>query len=106
MTASRLARRLGMDGNPLRRPTDKFAAWLGALLVVVFIIGAPAGTRTTDDFIERRASVTLCDYAGGQSVMQVADARALVEIVDNDHRLAKQLGVDLLLVLIVGASAA
>jgi hypothetical protein len=41
MTRLRLARRLGLDGNPLRRRTDKFAAWLAALLAVVFVIGAP-----------------------------------------------------------------
>ena len=42
MTASRLARRLGLDGNPLRRRTDKIAACLAVLLVAVFLIGAPA----------------------------------------------------------------
>jgi hypothetical protein len=41
MTATRLARRLGLDGNPLRRHTDKTAACLAALLVAVFLIGAP-----------------------------------------------------------------
>ena len=41
MTASRLARRLGLDGNPLRRRTDKIAACLAVLLVAVFLIGAP-----------------------------------------------------------------
>jgi hypothetical protein len=39
--ATRLARRLGLDGNPLRRRTDKIAARLAALLVVVFVAGAP-----------------------------------------------------------------
>src|SRR5215471_9305435 len=41
MTVSRLARQLGLDGNPLRRRTDKIAACLAALLVVVFVIGTP-----------------------------------------------------------------
>jgi hypothetical protein len=41
MKTTRLARRLGLDGNPLRRRTDKIAACLAALLVVVFLIGAP-----------------------------------------------------------------
>ena len=41
MTAARLARRLGLDGNPLRRRTDKIAAWLAALLLAMFLIGAP-----------------------------------------------------------------
>lgn len=37
----RLARRLGLDRNPLRRRTDKIAAWLGAGLLVAFLAGAP-----------------------------------------------------------------
>jgi len=41
ITTSRLARRLGLDGNPLRRRTDKIAARLAALLVAVFVVGAP-----------------------------------------------------------------
>jgi hypothetical protein len=41
MTARRFARRLGLDGNPLRRRTDKVAACLAALLVLAFLIGAP-----------------------------------------------------------------
>jgi hypothetical protein len=41
MTTSRLVRRLGLDGNPLRRRSDKIAVCLAALLVAVFLIGAP-----------------------------------------------------------------
>ena len=41
MKATRLARRLGLDGNPLRRRIDKIAACLAALLVAVFLTGAP-----------------------------------------------------------------
>jgi len=41
MKTTRLARRLGLDGNSLRRRTDKIAACLAALLGVVFLIGAP-----------------------------------------------------------------
>ena len=36
-----IRRRLGLDGNPLRRRTDKIAACLAALLIAVFLIGAP-----------------------------------------------------------------
>ena len=42
MRATRLTRRLGLDRNPLRRRSDKIAAWLAAVLVVVFLAGAPA----------------------------------------------------------------
>ena len=41
MKTTWLARKLGLDGNPLRRRTDKIAAWAAALLVAVFLIGAP-----------------------------------------------------------------
>lgn len=37
----RLARRLGLDANPLRRRTDKMAACLGAGLLVMFLAAAP-----------------------------------------------------------------
>jgi len=36
-----LARKLGLDGNPLRRRSDKTAAWATALLLAVFLAGAP-----------------------------------------------------------------
>ena len=41
MKKTRLARRLGLDGNPLRRRIDKIAACLAALLMGVFLTGAP-----------------------------------------------------------------
>ena len=37
----RLARRLGLDANPLRRRTDKIATWLMAQFLVVVLVGAP-----------------------------------------------------------------
>jgi len=41
MRMPQLVRRLGLDGNPLRRRSDKIAVCLVALLVAVFLIGAP-----------------------------------------------------------------
>ena len=41
MTTTRLSRRLGLDGNPLRRRTDKIAACAAALLLAAFVAGAP-----------------------------------------------------------------
>ena len=40
MKRTRLARKLGLDRNPLRRGTDKIAACAAALLLAVFLIGA------------------------------------------------------------------
>jgi hypothetical protein len=36
-----IARKLGLDGNPLRRRTDKIAACAAVLLLAVFLTGAP-----------------------------------------------------------------
>jgi hypothetical protein len=41
MKKLRLARRVGLDANPLRRRIDKAAACLSALLLAVFLTGAP-----------------------------------------------------------------
>jgi hypothetical protein len=41
MRTAALARRLGLDGNPLRRRTDKIAACLAILLLALFLTGAP-----------------------------------------------------------------
>src|SRR5262249_57766363 len=38
---SSLARKLGLDRNPLRRGTDRAEAWLRIALVLAFLIGAP-----------------------------------------------------------------
>ena len=39
--ARRLARKLGLDANPLRRRTDKIATWLMAQFLVMVLVGAP-----------------------------------------------------------------
>jgi hypothetical protein len=41
MKRRRLARRLGLDRNPLRRRTDKIGACVAILLLAGFLIGAP-----------------------------------------------------------------
>jgi hypothetical protein len=39
--ARRVARRLGLDANPLRRRTDRIATWLAVQFLVVVLIGVP-----------------------------------------------------------------
>jgi hypothetical protein len=39
--APRLAGRLGLDGNPLRRRTDRIGTWLMAQFLVIVLVGAP-----------------------------------------------------------------
>jgi MFS family permease len=41
MKTMAIARTLGLDGNPMRRRTDKIRARFAALLLAVFLIGAP-----------------------------------------------------------------
>jgi hypothetical protein len=53
---SRVARRLGLDGNPLRRRTDKIGAFLGALLAAVFLIGAPVAAMGAIGWVSRVAA--------------------------------------------------
>jgi uncharacterized protein DUF3592 len=53
MKTPRLARTLGLDGNPLRRRTDKIEARLAALLLAVFIIGAPLLAVATVGWVGR-----------------------------------------------------
>ena len=48
-----IARKLGPDGNPLRRRTDKIAAGAAALLLAVFLIGAPFLSVAAADWADR-----------------------------------------------------
>jgi hypothetical protein len=40
-SGTRLARALGLDGNPLRRPSDRAEAWIRAGLIAAFLIAGP-----------------------------------------------------------------
>jgi hypothetical protein len=53
---SRVVRWLGLDGNPLRRRTDKIAAWLAVLVVAVFVVGAPVAARAAVGMVSRVAA--------------------------------------------------
>lgn len=59
MMRPRLARRLGLDGNPLRRRTDKIAVSLAALLLAVFLIGAPLLSMAAIGWAGRAAAAAL-----------------------------------------------
>jgi len=45
---TRLRRRLAADGNPLRRPADKAAAWLLPIAVVAFLVLSPLAVAAAD----------------------------------------------------------
>jgi hypothetical protein len=44
-TPARLARALGLDGNPLRRASDRAEAWIRVLLLTVFLIAGPIAAQ-------------------------------------------------------------
>jgi hypothetical protein len=68
MRATRLARRLGLDRNPLRRRTDKIAACLAAVLAAVFLVGAPVLATVAVDWAGR---ATAAEQQAARSWRQV-----------------------------------
>src|SRR5215472_4600001 len=56
MTISRLARRLGLDRNPLRRRTDKIAVCLLALILAAVLIGTPLVSIVAIGWASRNAA--------------------------------------------------
>ena len=66
--ATWLARRLGLDHNPLRRRTDKIAAGLAAALMAVFLVGAPVLAAVTVGWVGR---ATAAEQQAGRSWRQV-----------------------------------
>ena len=59
MRTTRIARKLGLDGNPLRRRTDKIAACAAALLLAVFLAGAPFLSVAAADWAGRPGTAEL-----------------------------------------------
>jgi hypothetical protein len=68
MKRTRLSRRLGLDGNPLRRRTDKIAACAAALLLALFLVGAPLLSVVTAGWAARSGAA---DLQAGRSWRQV-----------------------------------
>lgn len=50
----RLGRRLWMGRSPLRRRTDRVEAWITALLLVIFLVGAPAAWITAGRWVQHQ----------------------------------------------------
>jgi hypothetical protein len=55
----RLRGRLGLDGNPLRRRTDRVATWLAAQFLVVVLIGVPLAGIATFTWAARAGAAEL-----------------------------------------------
>jgi hypothetical protein len=47
----KLFRRLGVDGNPLRRPADKIEAWLTPAVIVMFLVLCPVIAIATSAWV-------------------------------------------------------
>ena len=52
---ARLARALGLDGNPLRRASDRAEAWIRAGLVVIFLTAGPMAALAAGQWTARAA---------------------------------------------------
>lgn len=93
MKTTRLSRRLGLDGNPLRRRTDKIAACAAALLLVAFLIGAPllsvaaAGWAAHSGAAHQQAGRSWRPVSA--TVLQVAPPTAADEVLGSSLVLAR-----------------
>jgi hypothetical protein len=49
---TRLGRRLWMGRSPLRRRTDRIEAWIAALLIALFLVGAPVSWMAAGQWVQ------------------------------------------------------
>src|SRR5262245_20333742 len=68
MRATRLARRLGLDRNTLRRRTDKVAVCVAVALIAVFLAGAPVLAMVAVGWADR---ATAAEHQAARSWRQV-----------------------------------
>ncbi len=54
---TRLGRRLWMGRSPLRRRTDRIEAWITALLLAVFLVGAPVSWIVAGQWVQHGGSL-------------------------------------------------
>src|SRR5689334_5255427 len=75
----RLIARLGLDGNPLRRRTDKIAAWGALILLALFLAGAPIVGSVAGHWAYRAAVSELQAQRSWREVTAVLLQKAPVE---------------------------
>jgi hypothetical protein len=61
---TRLARALGLDGNPLRRASDRAEAWIRAGLLVIFLIAGPIAAIAAGQWTAHAASAGTSGTSG------------------------------------------
>ena len=60
---ARLVRALALDGNPLRRASDRAEAWIRAGLVIMFLAAGPIAALTVGQLGESAAAAVLASVA-------------------------------------------
>ena len=80
----RLARRLGLDGNPLRRATDRAEAWIRIGLLAVFLIAGPMVTVATVDSAAHRHVTETSAQAADEPGLR-ADQAVLLQPATNPN---------------------
>jgi hypothetical protein len=61
---ARLARRLGLDANPLRRASDRAEAWVRLAVLAAFLAGAPLVATMAADWVHHAATTESVTEAG------------------------------------------
>jgi len=82
----RLARRLGLDGNPLRRQTDRAEAWIRIGLLVVFLITGPIVTVAAAHSAAHRHVTQTSAQAADERGLRADQAVLLQPAANSDGR--------------------
>lgn len=87
-----LARRCGLDANPLRRGTDRLEAWIRIGLVLAFLIGAPLAGWGAARWVDSAGSqAALAQQASDHRVTAIL-LRSLPRGADYPHSVTLKLG--------------
>ncbi len=75
---ARLARRLGLDANPLRRASDRAEAWVRLWLLAVFLAGAPLAAIMATQWVHHAATIESVAQAGQRHAVRAVVQSASV----------------------------
>ena len=77
-----LARRTGLDANPLRRGSDRAEAWVRIALIVLFLVASPLAAaalgQLTSDASARAARAQAANEHQVTAILRKAPARTMV----------------------------
>src|SRR6185437_5261964 len=66
---TRLARALGLDGNPLRRASDRAEAWIRAGLLIIFLTAGPLAALAAGQWTAHAADAASAQSHAVQTVL-------------------------------------